>query len=213
MNVRDFFDETGIFAKDDQIVLKRPNETDKNEFYRLFLEDEIFEELNKFVDVTQAAEEELHGENRLICWIYNRDSGIFLGYCCIDNISNELPEIGIKLLKTVQNKGFGTRALRLLTQMFSQKTGVNIFRSRVVSDNYACQHVMDKLGAAFVGLSTVIEDTSEVSQTYLRKLEAMFSEEDDEKLTNVAAKYNVDPKMLFSHNLEFIAHQLNKAAS
>lgn len=203
MNVSEFFDERGIYAQDEQIVLQRPNERDKNDFYRIFLEDELFARISKMMDITQTADEELSKKNKLVCFIYGKDSGTLYGYCGIDNITLELPEIEIKLFKEAQNNGFGTRALRLLMNTFSEKTGVTVFRSRVASDNYICQRVMDKLGAAFAGLSSIIGETSEYGKSFIEKLEKKFPEEADEKLFAAAEKYNVDPKKLFSHNLEF----------
>lgn len=54
--------------------------------------------------------------------IFSKKTGEFVGYCGIKNLTKEVPELAIELLKKCRKQGYGYQALSLLMDRFTGDT-------------------------------------------------------------------------------------------
>lgn len=96
---------------------------------------------------------------REVCWnetnspnIYNgmiflKDSGIFVGKICMQNIDHAVPELGIDIMKAHQNCGYGPEAIIAFCNWYSATYKIYEIKVRIREENTHSIHVFEKLGA------------------------------------------------------------------
>ena len=123
----------------------------------------------------------------------------YAGYCGINNLGSNRWEIAIELLERYRYKGIGSIAIKTMIEKINSRLGVNNFTVKIAPDNYASQRLFEKLGAIPVGIAEYLlhdeKDKKHVEESMLGLI--------DEKLLLVADKFNVEPKKLLSHVLEY----------
>jgi RimJ/RimL family protein N-acetyltransferase len=199
MNVTSLFPSTGIFAENDTLKLCRIKESEYEYYEKLERENAINPIMFDRFDVMSELWADFNKDTVLVCSIIRKSDNNFCGYCEIKNINDDPPEFGIEILKSYQNKGIGFTSLNLLMSEFTKKTGAKCYRSRVDSDNYASQRVMEKLGAVPNGISAFLLKTSEQQERFEQENLNLI----DDKLREVACKFGVQPQKLLSHVLEY----------
>ena len=82
------------------------------------------------------------------CMIFEKETGAFVGY--ISLFTKRLPpELGIELLESQQNMGYGPEAVRAFLTYFAYRHGLKEVQLRIWESNAHSRHMFEKLGAAF----------------------------------------------------------------
>lgn len=138
-------------------------------------------------------------DSALNCAIIRKVDNVFLGYCCIKNMNKEEWEIAIELFKRWQRQGYGYSAINLFMKHISNVCGKNVFMTKVEADNVASQALMDKLGAVPDGVTEFLIHSEEE----LKKVEEEYAGCIDDRMIELAKKFEVEPKKLLSHVLKY----------
>lgn len=126
-------------------------------------------------------------------------AGEYAGYCGINNLAKENWEIAIELLKKFHRRGVGYTALNVMLSEIKSRLNVDRFRVKIDSDNYASQGLFEKLGAVPYGIAEyMLHKEEDIIRCEEENIDAI-----DEELERVAKKFDVEPKKLLSHVLEY----------
>ena len=139
-----------------------------------------------------------HVEPKALMLTISKD-GSYVGYCGIKSTAEENWEIAIELLPQWVNQGIGYQAITAMIDAIATRLGVSSFRVRIDPGNRASQKLFEKLGAQPNGVSEfLIHD-----QAALEKVEEDNLHFIDENLIALAAQFDVEPRKLLSHVLEY----------
>lgn len=123
----------------------------------------------------------------------------YIGYCGIKDTSLDLWEIAIEMKPEWTHQGIGYAALSAMLKAMKDRTGVTRYRIRIDPSNYVSQRLFEKLGATPFGLSELwIHDPNVLEKCEEDNLHLI-----DNQLIEVAEKFNVEPRKLLSHILEY----------
>lgn len=102
------------------------------------------------------------GKGKRVTYVIEEE-GEFCGYCSVE--SGDTPEIGICLLEKFQNRGIGSRSIKLLWEQISaERPQLGYFVARVELENEKSRRMFERLGARVLQ-----SEESELMQN-LRKL-------------------------------------------
>ena len=194
-----------IVAKNDVVVLTRIADSDYSDYEIIEMENPFTKYgmrfHTNFSEYMQELWKEFLDERSFVCTVRKASNNEFCGYCQINNIRAEESELGIRLLKKVHNQGIGFHSLKLLMTEYAKLSGKEYFISKVDSQNYASQRLMEKLGGKPDGIcdNDFLIHTEEVRMI----LEKNYAHLIDDKLISVAEKFNVKPEKLLSHVLRY----------
>lgn len=76
------------------------------------------------------------------------------------HINETMPELGIEILNTYQNKGYGPEAIKAFCKWYANEYNVNEVSVRIKIENTHSIHIFEKLGAKLIGQSSSISDES-----------------------------------------------------
>lgn len=130
------------------------------------------------------------------------ESGAYVGYCGIKDLSKEQWEIAIELLPGWTHHGIGSAVIPALLDALKNRLSVDHFRVRIEPTNTASQGLFEKLGAKPDGISNYILQ----SEDEIRQCEETNMHLIDDSLIAVAKKFDVEPRKLLSHVLEYTLH-------
>ena len=168
---------------------------------------EIFDTLQKANPLIQSMEDKEpfldlvwreHNEDKslMMSIVMDRDH---IGYCGIKNTAQPIWEIAIELLPEWTKHGIGFLALTAMLDEMKSRLGVSKYIVRIEPANMASQKLFEKLGARPSG----IVDLWFNEQTTLKKCEEAGLHLIDDDMIEVAKKFNVEPRKLLSHVLEY----------
>lgn len=168
---------------------------------------EIFDTLQKANPLIQSMEDKEpfldlvwreHNEDKslMMSIVMDRD---YIGYCGIKNTAQPIWEIAIELLPEWTKHGIGFFALTAMLDEMKSRLGVSKYIVRIEPANMASQKLFEKLGARPSG----IVDLWFNEQTTLKKCEEAGLHLIDDDMIEVAKKFNVEPRKLLSHVLEY----------
>ena len=168
---------------------------------------EIFDTLQKANPLIQSMEDKEpfldlvwreHNEDKslMMSIVMDRD---YIGYCGIKNTAQPIWEIAIELLPEWTKHGIGFLALTAMLDEMKSRLGVSKYIVRIEPANMASQKLFEKLGARPSG----IVDLWFNEQTTLKKCEEAGLHLIDDDMIEVAKKFNVEPRKLLSHVLEY----------
>lgn len=123
----------------------------------------------------------------------------YIGYCGINNTTQEPWDIAIEIDPNWTNHGIGSIVLPAMLNAIKVRLGVTGFRVRIDPGNTASQKLFEKLGAAPNGISEFYIHDQEV----LEKIEEDNLHLLNEHFNALAAKFHVEPRKLLSHALEY----------
>ena len=108
MKFDDLFDANGIFLQTERYTLRRILAAEKPNYESLAKEEHP--------DFLQNAEnalawDDLLSEDHLTCSILQRDTGAFCGFCQLQWVFSDTPELGIDLLPEYHQKGIAAEIL------------------------------------------------------------------------------------------------------
>lgn len=198
------------FATDGKFILIELCETDKENYYRLL---EQTNEIPGFYDRSEHYE---------LMWKVAMDSGEinysiynnleeYCGNILIRNPKSITPEIGIDLLSDKRNQGIAAACIKLLARsIHKERSDVDYFILRVSSNNLHSKHMIEKLGAIYVGeedtlykrfLKYIVKERIEECNNPERKnkLDALLSQMGDED-DEVVYRYKLMPSVYLRKN-------------
>lgn len=187
-----------VVAEGDKIILGVLREDEREKYlavsYEYSYTKSAFND-ERFVEMTWK---EFLSDSSFVCSIYEKESGEYVGYCSIKNLSKGDWELAIELKPEECHKGYGTEALPLLMQALHKLTGRRYYRARVEIDNHASQGLMKKLGATPNGISEFLLHGEEIGK---------FQEENKDNITDeikvVAAEFCMDAEDILGYVLEY----------
>lgn len=128
--------------------------------------------------------------------------GEYLGYCGIKDLSKEQWEIAIELLPKWTHQGIGSSVIPAMLDALKNRLSADNFRIRIDPTNTASQGLFEKLGAKPNGISKfILHNEEEIRQCEDANLHLI-----DDTLIAVATKFEVEPRKLLSHVLEYTLH-------
>lgn len=168
---------------------------------------EIFDTLQKANPLIQSMEDKEpfldlvwreHNEDKslMMSIVMDRD---YIGYCGIKNTAQPIWEIAIELLPEWTKHGIGFLALTAMLDEMKSRLGVSKYIVRIEPANMASQKLFEKLGARPSGIVDLLFN----EQTTLKKCEEAGLHLIDDDMIEVAKKFNVEPRKLLSHVLEY----------
>lgn len=179
------------------IVLRKVQDTDKDIFIELQKENAVAKSMMKEEAYRNMLWNEHIEYKALTCSI--EVDGKYVGYCGIKNMAHEQWEIAIEILKHWNHKGIGYVAVSMMLDEIKQRLDITEFRVRIDPDNYASQGLFEKLGAVPNGISEFMlhkeEDINRCEDENIHLI--------DDKMIELANKFNVEPRKLLSHVLEY----------
>lgn len=193
-----------IVAQDDVVILTRIADADYPDYEILEMGNPLYKGFIGRVDFSELLKnlwKDFLSERSFVCTVRKASDNEFCGYCEINNVRTEEPELGIRLLKKVHSQGIGFHSLKLLMTEYARLSGKEYFISKVDPQNYASQRLMEKLGGKPDGIcdNDFLIHTEEVRMI----LEKNYAHLIDDKLISVAEKFNVKPIKLLSHVLRY----------
>lgn len=191
-------DKGCVLGEDDVVILYAISEKDYENYMKVSFECSSMKGAFKDDEFKKGLWDNSLGENAAIYSIFDQETGEYIGYCGIKNLSEDRWEIAIELLKNFQGKGYGYHALVILLDLFVSLTGEKVYRSRVDPDNYASQGLMKKIGAQPDGISEMIIHGEELER-YQEENKDLITD----KLVEVAEEFCVEPIDLIGHVLEY----------
>ena len=192
-----FWSQGDVTCKDTSIILRKVDDSDRDGYLELQKEYSIMKGMLKEQAYCDMAWNE-HVEPKALMLTILKD-GAYIGYCGIKSTAQEPWEIAIELLPQWTHHGIGYQAIAAMMDAIATRLGVTEFRVRIDPGNRASQNLFEKLGAKPNGISEfLIHD-----QAALEKVEEDNLHLIDADLIALAAKFNVEPRTLLSHVLEY----------
>lgn len=123
----------------------------------------------------------------------------YVGYCGIKNTTHEQWEIAIEILNEWKHKGIGYKAISVMLDEIKNRLNVSEFRVRIDVKNYPSQKLFEKLGAEPNGISEfMLHGESDIIRCEEENIYMI-----DNRMLELAKKFNVEPRRLLSHVLEY----------
>lgn len=130
------------------------------------------------------------------------EDGEYVGYCGIKDLSKDQWEIAIELLPQCTHQGIGSTVISAMLDAIKERFDIADFRVRIDPTNLASQGLFEKLGAKPNGISKfILHSEEEIQQCEDANLHLI-----DDTLVAVANKFEVEPRKLLSHVLEYTLH-------
>ena len=191
--------DKNILCEDSEIILRKPIDNDFEPYYLLKKEYAYMKSLFAKPGFKDELWQEYLSEESLYYTIVKKEDNAFIGYCGVKNLNRKIWEIAIEIKSDYCHQGYGYRALKMYMETIADISNRHEFASRVDTDNIASQNLMEKLGFQPYGLSEFLlhreEDKLAAEEEYKDKL--------DERYMALARKFNVEPRKLLSHVLEY----------
>lgn len=142
-----------------------------------------------------------HCENKnRVCYVIEMGTeSLYCGECAVKDISVDIPEIEIELLREYQHQGIGYQAIILMLNMLSEKYGKQEFYAKIETDNYASQFLFEKLGGIPAGLVKDFNISDKRAEKFIETHRYLL----DESMQDVAEKFDVEPDSLLTNLLVY----------
>lgn len=193
-----FWASGNISCLNDTLTLRNTIDSDRDGFLRLQQEYSPLRSLLRYEPSYCARIWRDHNDNTslMLSIIKSKE---YIGYCGIKDISKEQWEISIELLPEWIHRGIGTAVITAMLDAVKDRLGVTVFRVRIDANNVASQCLFEKLGATPNGISKfILSNEDEILQCEEANLDQI-----DDTLVSVAKKFDVEPRKLLSHVLEY----------
>ncbi len=192
-----FWQAGKVTTSDRHITLRPVQNSDREDFLQLEKEYCEFSSSMKDASFQNSLWEEHTSDQSIILAIEHNDT--YIGYCGIRDITCDLWEISIELQSQWTGRGIGGIVLTAMLDAIEDRLAVHSFRVRVEPSNYASQRVFERLGAKPNGISEMWLHNPQLLEQYEEENLHLI----DARLTAVAEKFDVAPRKLLSHVLEY----------
>lgn len=182
---------------ENEIILRKVQDSDKHIFIELQKENNIVKSMMKEEAYRNMLWNE-HVEYKALMFSVIVDNE-YAGYCGIKNTTHEQWEIAIEILNKWKHKGIGYRAISVMLDEIKNRLNVSEFRVRIDAENYSSQRLFEKLGAEPNGISEfLLHEEADIRRCEEENIHLL-----DERIQKLAKQFNVEPRKLLSHVLEY----------
>lgn len=182
---------------ENEIILRKVQDSDKDIFIELQKENNIVKSMMKEEAYRNMLWNE-HIEYKALMFSVIVDNE-YAGYCGIKNTTHEQWEIAIEILNKWKHKGIGYRAISVMLDEIKNRLNVSEFRVRIDVENYPSQRLFEKLGAEPNGISEfLLHEEADIRRCEEENIHLL-----DERIQKLAKQFNVEPRKLLSHVLEY----------
>ena len=182
---------------ENEIILRKVQDSDKDIFIELQKENNIVKSMMKEEAYRNMLWNE-HIEYKALMFSIVVDNE-YVGYCGIKNTTHEQWEIAIEILNKWKHKGIGYRAISIMLDEIKNRLNVSEFRVRIDAENYPSQRLFEKLGAEPNGISEfLLHEEADIRRCEEENIHLL-----DERIQELAKQFNVEPRKLLSHVLEY----------
>lgn len=182
---------------ENEIILRKVQDSDKHIFIELQKENNIVKSMMKEEAYRNMLWNE-HIEYKALMFSIVVDNE-YVGYCGIKNTTHEQWEIAIEILNKWKHKGIGYRAISVMLDEIKNRLNVSEFRVRIDAENYPSQRLFEKLGAEPNGISEfLLHEEADIRRCEEENIHLL-----DERIQKLAKQFNVEPRKLLSHVLEY----------
>ena len=182
---------------ENEIILRKVQDSDKHIFIELQKENNIVKSMMKEEAYRNMLWNE-HIEYKALMFSVIVDNE-YAGYCGIKNTTHEQWEIAIEILNKWKHKGIGYRAISVMLDEIKNRLNVSEFRVRIDAENYPSQRLFEKLGAVTNGVSEfLLHEEADIRRCEEENIHLL-----DERIQELAKQFNVEPRKLLSHVLEY----------
>lgn len=182
---------------ENEIILRKVQDSDKHIFIELQKENNIVKSMMKEEAYRNMLWNE-HIEYKALMFSVIVDNE-YAGYCGIKNTTHEQWEIAIEILNKWKHKGIGYRAISIMLDAIKNRLNVSEFRVRIDAENYPSQRLFEKLGAEPNGISEfLLHEEADIRRCEEENIHLL-----DERIQKLAKQFNVEPRKLLSHVLEY----------
>lgn len=182
---------------ENEIILRKVQDSDKDIFIELQKENNIVKSMMKEEAYRNMLWNE-HIEYKALMFSVIVDNE-YAGYCGIKNTTHEQWEIAIEILNKWKHKGIGYRAISIMLDAIKNRLNVSEFRVRIDAENYPSQRLFEKLGAEPNGISEfLLHEEADIRRCEEENIHLL-----DERIQKLAKQFNVEPRKLLSHVLEY----------
>lgn len=150
------YDAEGIYAQDEQYLLRTIKETDKEDYLRYYREDPIWAKYfdKPDLDPSEGLWRDFTHPSIINTVIIRKADGAYCGFCGLQKfLESETPELSIELMPEFQHQGIGSAVVPMLLNHYATKIGTCTFIAKVSPDNLPSQGLMRKLGAQLSGIA------------------------------------------------------------
>lgn len=181
-------------------LIRKDSAQDRGNFFALqksitLFPDMGYEDKKEYED--KVWQEQFENRNR-ICYVIETES-IYCGECAVKDISADIPEIEIELMREYQHKGIGYKAIIMMLNTLSEKYGKQEFYAKIEPDNYASQFLFEKLGGMPAGLAKDFQISDERAEQFVESHRHLI----DDRMQNVANIFEVEPDRLLTSLLVY----------
>lgn len=82
--------------------------------------------------------------------LFLRDGDRFCGRVNMQKIDEEIPELGIDILREYQNQGYGPEAIAAFVSWYGENNHISEVKVRITAANARSTHVFQRLGAQYM---------------------------------------------------------------
>ena len=146
MTIIDKLNKNDVIEEDECLKLRKLKPEDRADFFRVLKQvspvPEIFN-LDGFEDLLWK---ETISSNTEMTLAIEKKGSAYVGECMVKNPEPGILELGVDVGTEYQNRGIGTRAMRLLITGIRQRCPGCRLIARIYSDNVKSIHIIRKLG-------------------------------------------------------------------
>ena len=153
MKFSDLCDANGIFLKTENYTLRRILAEEKI-YYEKLAQTETPDFLQISADA--LAWEELLSEDHLTCSILRKDSEAFCGFCQLQWVFSDAPELGIDLLSEYYHTGIAAEVLPPFLSHAKSLLKNEYFYSKIKKNNIPSQKLAEKIGGICIGEKSLL---------------------------------------------------------
>ena len=149
MKFVDLFDADGIFLKTPNYILRRIAAEEKPYYEELARAEHP--EIPYTSNAPLVWDDLMSEDDLLTCSILQRNTGVFCGFCQLQQVFSTTPELGIDLLPAYQHSGIATEVLPPFLAQAKKLLQNNYFYSKIKKSNIPSQKLAEKIGGICIG--------------------------------------------------------------
>ncbi|MDD5911735.1 MAG: GNAT family N-acetyltransferase [Bacteroidales bacterium] len=170
-----------IVALSKRLYIREIEEGDRELVYNLSQESSVMKGTQQDTEYValykQFNWEEANNPSTYNGMIFLKDSQEFVGKICMQHTDAPEPELGIDIMRSMQNRGYGPEAIVVFCRYYFELRKIDQVKVRISKDNKHSIHIFEKLGAQFV------RSTSFVSENSLAMMRELLSDADLSELS------------------------------
>ena len=151
-----------VFAETDRLLIRKLKRSDRKLVEKLndecspIKEDDEYGGLNKLYH--KILWRETKSSDTVQGLLFLRSDGAFVGKISISIGEDGLPELGLDIMEAYRNNGYGPEAVIAFCNWYAAEYHTDTLKVRAKEDNVHSIHVLEKLGAEFVMMTTAMSD-------------------------------------------------------